>query len=140
MGTRPSRRFAGLSTLAIALVLNLAAHDVCRAGDSAGAGSGAATDSTRTERGSVQAPIPSASARETQLVVPGDGDVETPGRQIEEPETAGKDTGTRTPIYKNKWLWAAGAGVLLATVIAIAAGGGDKSARELPGFPPPPGR
>jgi hypothetical protein len=166
MTTRFARHLAGLS---IALVLNISACEMggAAAGSGPGPGSAVATggatdakaDSTRMGADSTatvpagpagpagarraEAPVPSVSAKGVPLVTSEDG-LDLPGaaigRQAEEPAATPKDAKARSPIYRNKWLWAAGAGVLIATLIAVAAGSGGKSAEELPDFPQPPTR
>jgi len=124
-------RFVAL--ISIVLVLNLAICDLALAAN----GSEARPDSSLTNP-KVPAMLPEGSlARDESLVTSGDSLASDSDNQANK----GQQEGARgVPIYKKRWLWATAGGVLLIALVALAAGAGEKTESDLPGFPEPPQR
>jgi hypothetical protein len=133
MKSRPNQLLACVS---IALVLNLATCDIAAAADQ----TGALPDSSAAKAGKVETPAPSASAKGTPIIMSEDGldglSAKQPGEQVK----LNEDAKERTPLYKNKWLWAACASVLAGTAAAIIVARSEKAGKDLPDFPEPPAR
>ena len=116
-----------LACVTTALMINLAAGDLGLAADEPGAPPDSSAVDTSVVEPRTEVPAPRVSARETPLVTSDEGPAEEPAEQ-------------GAPFYKNRWLWGAAAGLLVATLVAVAAGGGEKAGHDLPDFPDPPAR